>query len=73
MSIVLVDSRYFGQYLARARKTVNLRRMDAAKILNISHSELIKIENGKMLMPDRIVEKLMTNGMAMILCKWRRN
>ena len=46
MSIVLVDSKYFGQYLARARKTVNLRRADAAKMLNISHSELIKIENG---------------------------
>ena len=29
MGIVLVDSKYFGQYLARARKTVNLRRADA--------------------------------------------
>ena len=72
MSIVLVDSKYFGQYLGRARKTVNLRRVDAAKILNISHSELIKIENGKMLMPDRIVEKLMTNGLTLILSR-RRN
>ena len=72
MSIVLVDSRYFGQYLARARKTVKLRRADAAKMLNISHSELIKIENGKMLMPDRIVEKLMTNGLTLLLSR-RRN
>ncbi len=72
MSIVLVDSKYFGQYLARARKTVNLRRADAAKMQNISHSELIKIENGKMLMPDRIVEKLMTNGLTLILSR-RRN
>ena len=72
MSIVLVDSRYFGQCLARARKTVNLRRADATKMLNISHSELIKIENGKMLMPERIVEKIMTNGLTLILSR-RRN
>ena len=72
MSIVLVDSKYFGQYLTRARKTVNLRRVDAAKILSVSHSELIKIENGKMLMLDRIVEKLMTNGLTLILSR-RRN
>ena len=72
MGIVLVDSKYFGQYLARVRKTVNLRRADAAKMLNISHSELIKIENGKMLMPDRIVEKIMTNGLTLILSR-RRN
>ena len=31
MSIVLVDSKYFGQYLARARKTVNLRRTELLK------------------------------------------
>ena len=72
MSIVLVDSRYFGQYLARARKTVNLRQADAVKMLNISHSELIKIENGKILMPDRIIEKIMTNGLTLILSR-RRN
>ena len=49
MSIVLVDSKYFGQYLTRARKTVNLRRVDAARILSVSHRELIKIENGKII------------------------
>ncbi len=72
MSIVLVDSKYFGQYLTRARKTVNLRRADAARILSVSRRELIKIENGKILMPDRIIEKIMTNGLTLILSKRRK-
>ena len=72
MSIVLVDSKYFGHYLTRARKTVNLRRADAARILSVSHRELIKIENGKILMPHRIIEKIMTNGLTLILSKRRK-
>ena len=69
MTVILVDSRYFGDYLRRARNSLNIIRRNCAKILGVSHSELIKIENGKILMPDKVIKKLMTNGMAMILCK----
>lgn len=72
MSVVLVDSKYFGQYLTSARKTLKLRRSVAAKILSVSHRELIKIENGKILMPPRIIEKLITNGLTLILSKRRK-
>jgi len=72
MSVVLVDSKYFGQYLTSARKTLKLRRSVTAKILSVSHRELIKIENGKILMPPRIIEKLITNGLTLILSKRRK-
>ncbi len=72
MSVVLVDSKYFGQYLTSARKTLKLRRAVTAKILSVSHRELIKIENGKILMPPRIIEKLITNGLTLILSKRRK-
>ena len=58
--------------LTSARKTLKLRRTVAAKILSVSHRELIKIENGKILMPPRIIEKLITNGLTLILSKRRK-
>ena len=72
MAIVLVDAKYFGNYLRKARKSMNITRFECSRLFGVSHSELIKIENGKMLMPDKIIQKVMTNGMAMILCKRRK-
>ena len=72
MSVVLVDSKYFGCQITRARKTLKIKRTECSRLLNIPHNELIKIENGKILIPERIIEKIVTNGMAMILCKRRK-
>ncbi|MBE6457955.1 MAG: helix-turn-helix transcriptional regulator [Alphaproteobacteria bacterium] len=72
MAVVLVDTKYFGHYLRHARNTLNLKRCQCANMLGVSHRDLIRIENGKMLMPEKIVERIMTNGLTMILCK-RRN
>ena len=47
MAVVLVDARYFGNYLRMARNSMNITRFECAKLLGVSHSELIKIENGK--------------------------
>ena len=72
MAVVLVDARYFGQYLQHARKSLKIKRGECARMFGVSHSDFIKIENGKMLMPDKIIQKVMTNGMEMILCKRRK-
>ena len=72
MATVLVDAKYFGDYLRMVRNSMNITRFECAKLLGVSHSELIKIENGRVLMPDKIIQKVMTNGMAMILCKRRK-
>lgn len=40
--------------------------------IGVSHRDLIKIETGKILMPEKIIQRVMTNGMAMILCKRRK-
>ena len=72
MTVVLVDARYFGDFLRHARNTMNLTRYECANILGVSHRDLIKIETGKILMPEKIIQRVMTNGMAMILCKRRK-
>ena len=72
MKVVLVDARYYGRSLMCARKHLRIRRIDCAKLFGISHSEIIKIENGTMLMPDRVIEKIMYNGLMMVLCKRRK-
>ncbi len=72
MSIILVDAKYFGQYFRTARKMMRLNLGDCAKMLGITRRQALKIENGKLLMPERVIEKIMVNGMAMILCKKRR-
>ena len=72
MSIILVDAKYFGQYFRVARKRMGVNLADCAKIFGITRRQVLKIENGKLLIPERVAEKIMTNGMAMILCKKRR-
>lgn len=72
MSVILVDARYLGHYLKRARRTLNLTRYECGKILNTSHSEIMKLENGKILISERLLEKIMVNGLTMIMSKRRK-
>ena len=65
MSVVLVDSKYFGQYLTSARKTLKLRRAVTAKILSVSHRELIKIENNLILLHLTSASELRVVGKAL--------
>ncbi len=72
MSVILVDARYFGNYFRKARRELGIKSSDCAKMFGLSQRQILRIENGKLLPPDRVVEKVTANGMAMILCK-RRN
>jgi len=72
MSVLLVDAKYFGHYFKCARKKLGIKRTDCAKIFGITNRQVLNIENGKLLIPERIIEKIITNGFAIILCKRRK-
>ena len=46
MSIILVDAKYYGQFLVHARHQLKIHRTEYAKILGISPRELKNIEHG---------------------------
>lgn len=72
MSIILVDAKYYGQFLVHARHQLKIHRIECSKILGISSRELKNIEHGRVLIPEKILAKLIINGMSMILCKrWK--
>jgi len=72
MSVILVDTKYFGVFLKSARKTLGIKRQQGARMFGISPRQMSKIENGKLLIPEPMLEKIICNGMAMILCKRRK-
>ena len=72
MKVILVDAKYFGQFLKSTRKTLRLKVTDYAKMFGMTCRQIFKIENGKMLVPEGVLEKIITNGIAMILCKRRK-
>ncbi len=72
MKVILVDAKYFGQFLKSTRKTLRLKVTDYAKMFGMTRRQIFKIENGKMLVPEGMLEKIITNGIAMILCKRRK-
>ena len=69
MSIVLGDSKYFGQFLKSTRKTLRLKSAECAKMFGLNRREFLRMENGKLLIPERVLEKIVCNGIMMIMCK----
>ena len=45
---------------------------ECSSMFGISVRELWKIEKGKLLIPEEIIQKIMVNGLIMILCKRRK-
>ena len=72
MSVILVDTKYFGQYFRKARRDLGIKSSECAKMFGMTQRQILRMESGKLLMPDRVLDKITANGMAMILCK-RRN
>ncbi len=72
MSVILVDTKYFGQYFRKARRELGIKSDDCARMFGLTRRQILRIECGKLLIPDRVLEKITANGMAMILCKRRK-
>ena len=72
MQVVLVDAKYFGKFIRGTRRQLRLRRDECASMFGIGQRDLHKIENGTMLIPEKVLQKIIVNGMTMILCRRRR-
>ena len=65
--VVLVDSKYYGNAMLVGRKNARLKRCDVARMLGITPRNYSRMENGKLLIPDNILYKLMSYAfLAMI-------
>lgn len=69
MRVVLVDVKYFAKYIRGARRQMHINRDECARMLGVSLRELHKIENGSMLIPENVIQRIIINGMTLLLCK----
>lgn len=67
--IILVDNTYYARAIKHARRTAKIPRYCLAKYLGISKEQLAKIENGKILAPDSIMEKVLYHGLLMLAAR----
>ncbi|MDE6250790.1 MAG: helix-turn-helix domain-containing protein [Alphaproteobacteria bacterium] len=66
MTVVLVDAKYFGAAIRRGRRNACIGRRDLGVILRITHRELAKYENGRAVIPDDILARIITNGIVLL-------
>ncbi len=67
--VVLIDTKYYGAILHRARQEQNVKRRDAAKIFRISLKELRRYERGLDPIPEHILMCLFHRGFCMLKCQ----
>ena len=72
MKIILVDAKYIGHFLKSARIGLHMGLTECSGMFGISVRELRKIEKGHVLIPEEIMNKIMINGLTMIMCKRRK-
>ena len=72
ISVILVDTKYFGQYFRKARRDLGIKSGECGHMFGLTQRQILRIECSKLLIPDRVLEKITANGMAMILCKRRK-
>lgn len=58
MTVTLVDTRYYGKMLRKARKSMHMRTINVAKMLKLSRCEYAKCEQGKMIIPESQLQRL---------------
>lgn len=66
MKVVLVDCRHYGQMLRHARENNHIRRDTAAKLLNITAAQLQQYEQGRTIIPEHAMEKIMHFGLLLL-------
>ena len=64
--MILVDNSYIGRRISSARKTANIKRNDAARMLRITPKKLLRYESGKELIPEFVLERLFYSAWAMM-------
>lgn len=72
MSIVLVDTRHYGEQLRRARRSLNMSTATAAQLLKTTTANLRKYELGKQPIPPDMLCALLHRGLALTQCRTRK-
>lgn len=72
MSVTLIDARYYGHAMKRARRELKLDSVHAAKLLKISHQEYKKFERGRTVIPENIYVRLIHAGFSLLAFKRRQ-
>lgn len=67
--VVLVDAKYYGAMLRRARQQQNIKRRDAAKIFRVSLREFGRYERGQVPIPEDVLMRLFYRGFCMFKCQ----
>ncbi|MBP5485521.1 MAG: hypothetical protein J6Y07_02330 [Alphaproteobacteria bacterium] len=67
--VVLVDTRYYGEILHRARKNQKIKARDAAKVFRVSERQLRRYEHGLDPVPEHILLCLFNRGFCMLRCQ----
>ena len=62
--MILVYNSYIGRRISSARKTANIKRNDAARMLRITTKKLVRDESGKELIPEFVLERCFYNAWA---------
>ena len=67
--VVLVDAKYFGSLLRRARRENSINTQDAAKMFGIPRRQLIHFEHGTEVIPENMLSSLFYYGFCLKRCK----
>lgn len=66
MTVVLIDCKYIGDQLRRARQAGNMRQRIAADMLRISAKDLRRYERGTKVIPDALLQRMFRFGYMML-------
>ena len=72
MSVILVDTKYYGHHLMSVRKQLRIKRDECARLLGVSCRDMKNMERGQSIISEKVLHKIMSNGLLTILCKRRK-
>ena len=67
--VVLVDAKYFGNLLRKARRENGINTRDTAKMFGIERRKLVHYERGTEVIPESMLSSLFYYGFCLKRCK----
>ncbi len=67
--MTLIDARYYGEYMRRARQKLKIDTVQAANLLKMTHKDFVMCERGRAVFPSEIIQRLMFAGFSLMAYK----
>lgn len=67
--MVLIDAKYFGAMLRKARRENGINTRDAAKMFCVPRREFVRYERGTSVIPEGVLSSLFYHGFCLKKCK----